>query len=202
MVSDEIRDEQAGSGTHTASDSQPGRQAQDQCRSRGLSARAHFPTIRPASLLRLGSTRTGALAASTAEPAPCAVQRYACGSIATTRPHRSRVEERRAMALGAPTEAIPAARALLSIRAWGFNLRERRTVCGRLGFQLVRAVIAGARLRGPRHQPEEADAKGRDTREAMAAVIKLAFEAAGWVTGRATGIAGPLPQRRVHHAAD
>jgi len=38
--------------------------------------------------------------------------------------------------------------------------------------------------------------------KAMVAVIKLAFEAAGWVTGRATGIAGPMPLRRVHHAAD
>jgi len=58
MVSDEIRDEQAGSDTHNASDNQADRQAQDQCRSRALSARAHFPTIRPANLLRLGSTRT------------------------------------------------------------------------------------------------------------------------------------------------
>ncbi len=38
--------------------------------------------------------------------------------------------------------------------------------------------------------------------EAIVAVIKLAFEAAGWVTGQATGIAGPMPLRRVHHAAD
>src|SRR5262249_31337825 len=138
MVSDEIRDEQAGSDTHNATDSQPGRQAQDQCRSRALSARAHFPTIRPASLLRLGSTRTSAPAASTAEPAPCAVRRYACGSIATTRPHRSRVEERRAMALGAPTEALPAARALLSIQAWGLACVKGARWVGGLGFQLVR----------------------------------------------------------------
>jgi hypothetical protein len=38
--------------------------------------------------------------------------------------------------------------------------------------------------------------------EAMVAVIKLAFEGAGWVTGHATGIAGSVPLRRVHHAAD
>jgi hypothetical protein len=38
--------------------------------------------------------------------------------------------------------------------------------------------------------------------EAIMAVIKLAFEAAGWVAGQATGIAGPMPLRRVHHGAD
>ena len=38
--------------------------------------------------------------------------------------------------------------------------------------------------------------------EAMAAVIKLAFEAAGWATGHATGVVGHVPLRRVHHAAD
>ena len=65
------------------------------------------------------------------------------------------------MALGAPTEAIPAARALLSIRAWGLAcVKDARWVGGGLGFQLVRAVIPGARRRGPWHQPEEADAKG------------------------------------------
>ena len=55
MVGDEIRDEQAGSDAHKASDSQAGRQAQDQCRSCAPSAPAHILTIRPAHLLRLGS---------------------------------------------------------------------------------------------------------------------------------------------------
>jgi len=45
----------------------------------------------------------------------------------------------------------------------GFSLRERRTLGRRRAGFSVRAVIPGARLRGPRHQPEEADAKGRDT---------------------------------------
>jgi hypothetical protein len=58
MVGDEIRDEQAGSDAHNASDSQAGRQAQDQCRSRALSARAHSPTIGPVGLLRLGAMLT------------------------------------------------------------------------------------------------------------------------------------------------
>ena len=62
------------------------------------------------------------------------------------------------------TRPIPAARALLSIQAWGLTcVKDARWVGVGLGFQLVRAVIPGARLRGPRHQPEEADDKGRDT---------------------------------------
>jgi hypothetical protein len=62
------------------------------------------------------------------------------------------------------TRPIPAARALLSIDAWGLAcVKDARWVGGGLGFQLVRAVIPGARLRGPWHQPEEADDKGRDT---------------------------------------
>jgi hypothetical protein len=81
-------------------------------------------------------------------------------------------------------------------------VKDARWVGG-LGFQLVRAVLRGALLRGPRHQLEEAGATGAgDAPKQMVAVIKLALEAAGWVTGRATGIAGPMPLRRGHHAAD
>jgi len=66
---------------------------------------------------------------------------------------------------GAPAaRPIAAAGALFSIQAWGLAcVKDARWVGGGLGFQLVRAVIPGARLRGPRHQPEEADAEGRDT---------------------------------------
>jgi len=107
------------------------------------------------------------------------------------------------MALGAPTEAIPAARALLSIQAWGLAcVKDARWVGGGLGFSWFGRSSLGHGCAGPGTNRRRPMTRGGVRPEAIVAVIKLAFEAAGWVTGRATGIAGPVPLRRVHHAAD
>src|SRR5215831_17254002 len=81
-------------------------------------------------------------------------------------------------------------------------VKGARWVGGGLGFSWFGRSSRGHGGAGPGTNRRRPMTRGGVRPEAIVAVIKLALEAAGWVTGQATGIVGPMPLRRVHHAAD